>query len=207
VPSGGLTTTHRALLCLLAVRAWSAYELVGQMGRSVGVVWPRARSNLYADLKRLAAEGLATTEEGRTGRRRRTVYSITATGRDELGRWLAEPGAAPYVECEALLKLAFAPQSSRQAALAQVAVIAGHAQERLALGRRLAEEHLAADGPLPERLHVNAVLWRFLWFQHRAMADWAQWAREEIEQWPDTADSPSMRRRGQRAIRAALDES
>ena len=202
--SRALTTTHRALLCLLSIRPYSAYDLVAQMRRSVGAVWPRADSNLYADLKRLAADGLATTSTTTTGRRRRTTYTITAAGRHDLERWLATPGAAPYFEGEALLKLAFAPHTGKEHALGQVAVVAEHAAAQLELGRTLARAHAAPDGPLPERLHINAVLWRFLWEQHRAMAAWAHWAQQEIEGWPSTADSPQLRERGRGILRAAL---
>jgi DNA-binding PadR family transcriptional regulator len=198
-------TTHMSLLCLLSARDWNAYELVGQMGRSVGAVWPRAESNLYADLKRLDREGLATASaDHATGRRKRTTYSITPAGRSLLEEWLATAGAPPSFECEALLKLAFAPATTKEATLAQVAVMAEHARARIELGARLGDEHAGNDGPLPERLHVNAVMWRFLWEQNLAVARWAEWAEQEIESWPSTADSPALRQRGRRAIAAAL---
>lgn len=200
-----LTTTHWALLCLLSIRPYSAYEMVGQMRRSIGAIWPRAKSNLYADLKRLADEGLATAAVTATGRRNRTTYTITADGRYQLHGWLATAGAAPSFECESLLKLGFAPQTDKHSALRQIAVVAEHAATRLELGRSLAHAHLAADGPLPERLHINALMWRFLWDQHRAMAGWAAWATEEIQAWPSTTDSPQQRERGRRALRDALD--
>jgi len=201
-----LTTTHYALLCLLSAREWTAYELVGQMERSVGAVWPRAQSNLYADLKRLATDGMADAVTEHIGRRPRTTYRITRHGRALLGEWLSSPGAAPSFECEALLKLAFAPSTTKEATIAQLDVITAHAEARLALGRRLGHEHADNDGtgPLPERLHVNAVMWRYLWDMHHAMARWARWAKAEIEQWPDTQDSPQMRRRGLTALQAAL---
>ena len=41
------TTTSHAILCLLAVRDWTAYELAQQMDRSVGNMWPRAASVVY----------------------------------------------------------------------------------------------------------------------------------------------------------------
>src|SRR5262249_57276726 len=81
-------------------------------------------------------------------------------GRRRLARWLAEPGAPPTFECEALLKLAFAPAATKDDAIAQVDVLADHAGARLALGESLAREYLDGTGPLPERLHVNAVMWR-----------------------------------------------
>jgi DNA-binding PadR family transcriptional regulator len=199
-----LQTTHYALLALLGIRPWTAYELVGQMRRSVGAVWPRAQSNLYADLKRLAAEGWTEATVDPVGRGARTTHRITRKGRAGLRAWLAAPGAAPTFESEALLKLGFAPFTTKAAALAQIDVIAGHAQQRLELGARLAHEYVDGTGPMPERFHVNAVMWRFLWDFHHAMSDWATWARREVEAWPDTLDSPAMRARGLRVLRDAL---
>jgi PadR family transcriptional regulator AphA len=53
----------------------------------------------------------------------------------------------------------------------------------------VADQYLRADA-LPARLHVNAVMWLFLWEQHQAIARWSAWAADEIEHWPDTADTP-----------------
>jgi PadR family transcriptional regulator AphA len=201
-----LTTTHLSLLSLLALRPWSAYELVAHMRRSLDLIWPRAQSNLYADLKRLAEQGLASRQTARVGRRSRTIYAITAPGWAAVQRWLAEPGSAPLFECEALVKLAYVPAHSKAAALTQVAVLARHADDRLALGRRVADEYLKDDESLPARLHVNAVMWRFLWEQHQAIARWAAWADAEIRQWPDTEDTPELRRRGKQGLRQSVVE-
>ena len=205
MPSRPLTTTHLSLLCLLSLRPWSAYELVGQMRRSLDLIWPRAQSNLYTDLKRLAEAGLATCQVERVGRRSRTVYTITAEGKAALRRWLVEPGTPPVFECEALVKLAYVAEDSQEAALAQVAVLARHAVERLTLGRRVADQYIGDEG-LPARLHINAVMWRFLWEQHQAIARWAAWADEEIRHWHGTEDTPALRRRGRRVLRQSLAE-
>jgi len=91
----------------------------------------------------------------------------------------------------------------KAAALAQIAVLAQHAADRLALGRRVADQYIEAEA-LPSRLHVNAVMWRFLWEQHQAIARWAAWADNEIRQWPNTGDSPALRRRGRNLLRQSL---
>jgi len=49
-------------------------------------------------------------------------------------------------------------------------------------------------------------MWRFLWEQHQAIARWAAWADAEIRQWPDTQDTPALRRRGQSVLRQSLAE-
>ena len=87
-----LTTTGYAMLGLLATRPWSTYELTKQMRRSLHHVWPRAESNVYAEAKRLVAAGLVTTETRRTGKRARTIYTITPAGLAALRRWLGRSG-------------------------------------------------------------------------------------------------------------------
>src|SRR5215212_4544324 len=101
-------TTAYALLGLLSVRPWSTYDLAQQVRRSLQWFWPRAERKLYDDPKRLAADGLATATEEYTGKRKRTVYAITAKGRRELRAWLGTPSAEPSWENEALVKVFFA---------------------------------------------------------------------------------------------------
>jgi DNA-binding PadR family transcriptional regulator len=54
-----LTTTSFALLGLLSVRPWSAYELTGQMKRGMRHTWPRTETRVYQEPKNLVAHGLA----------------------------------------------------------------------------------------------------------------------------------------------------
>ena len=42
------TATYFALLGLLAVQPWPAYELVAQSKRSLHYFWPRSEAHLYA---------------------------------------------------------------------------------------------------------------------------------------------------------------
>src|SRR6478735_8469709 len=103
-----LTSTSHALLGLLALRPWTTYELTKQVQRSLGWFWPRAERKLYDEPKHLVAAGLATATEQQTGRRKRTVYAITAAGRRALRTWLGEEPAPPALEFEAMVKVFFA---------------------------------------------------------------------------------------------------
>jgi DNA-binding PadR family transcriptional regulator len=58
---------------------------------SLDYMWPRAESNVYAEPKRLVDAGLVNAREQWSGKRRRTVYSITSTGRTALATWLSAP--------------------------------------------------------------------------------------------------------------------
>jgi PadR family transcriptional regulator, regulatory protein AphA len=179
-----LTTTSYAVLALLALQPWTTYQLATQMERSLGWIWPRAVSRLYEEPKKLVAAGLATSRPGATGRRRKTVYSITPAGRGALAAWLAEPGAGPVLECEALVKIAYADQGTRDGLLANLAALIDDTTAKLHFGEMIAQQYLDGLGPFPERLPFSGLMWRFLWEYHLAVLHWARWARAEVEAWP-----------------------
>src|SRR4051795_12736596 len=108
--ASGLTPTSYALLGLLAIRSWTTYELAQQMDRTMSRFWPRARSKLYEEPKKLVEHGLAEAARGANGRRPRTVYTITPAGRTALAGWLATESSVPVFESEHILKVFYAEQ-------------------------------------------------------------------------------------------------
>ena len=130
-----LTSTSYAVLALLALQPWTTYQLARQMERSLGWIWPRAISRLYEEPKKLVAAGLAASRPGATGRRRSTVYTITQEGRQALAAWLAEPGSGPVLECEALVKIAYAYEGSRDGLLANLAALVDDTTAKLHVRR------------------------------------------------------------------------
>jgi DNA-binding PadR family transcriptional regulator len=180
-----LTTTSFAILGLLAVRPWSTYELTRQMDRSLGRIWPRAQSKLYEEPKKLVELGLAEASTEPVGRRPRTVYAITAAGRDALADWLAEPGTGPNIEFEQLLKIFFAEQGTRADALATLAAVHEWARERNEDNLVAAREYGAGEGPFQHRAAQNLLIGAFLVEFYRMVASWADWAEGQVEHWPD----------------------
>jgi DNA-binding PadR family transcriptional regulator len=180
-----LNTTSFAMLGMLAIRPWSTYELAKHMDRSLRPLWPRARSHLFNEPKKLVAHGLAVAVDQTVGRRPRTVYSITPKGRRALQRWLGAPGEGPVLEFEQLLKVFFADHSTKKEALSAVAQIKAWARDRNAENIAVARSYVAGTGQFPERVAVLAVVGRF----HTDFADmmnaWADWATKTIEGWPE----------------------
>ena len=107
------TPTSYAVLGLPAARPQTAYELARQVTRGLRFVWPRAEGRIYDEPKLLADHGLAAARQEYTGRRPRTVYSITrkAGGTSALDR-RARSRTDP--EYETLLKVAFAAAAPKQ---------------------------------------------------------------------------------------------
>lgn len=178
-----LTTTSYALLALLAVRPWTTYELARQMDRSLGWFWPRATSVLYEEPKKLVARGLATASREFTGRRRRTVYTITDEGWAALRTWLDEPAAGPTLEFEALVKVAFADHGDRGQLLATLRRIRAGAEARRDEARGRMAEYADGGGPFPQRLPVIALTGQLLHEQAELLARWAAWAEGEVCGW------------------------
>lgn len=182
-----LTTTSYAVLGLLAIRDWTAYELAQQMQRSVRNFWPRAERRIYDEPKTLVSHWFARSRTEHRGRRRSTVYAITPKGRAALRTWLAQPGAGPVLEFEALLKVFLADQGSKEALLTNIRAIRDWAQEDQRQGIRLVQDYVETGGPFPDRLHLIAVLVRFLGSEwNAALHRWATWAEQEVSTWPDT---------------------
>lgn len=180
-----LTTTSYAILGLLGIQPWTAYELAQQMDRSLKHFWPRAQSRIYEEPKRLAALGLAKATKGHVGRRTRTTYTITAKGRRALRAWLAEPGAGPTLELEALLKVFYGEQATTRDVLANIEAIASWAdrqnRENVAFARLFRED----AGAFPKRLAVIAVTGKFMTDFADMLTEWAAWAKDEVAGWPD----------------------
>jgi PadR family transcriptional regulator AphA len=88
------------------------------MKRGLRYTWPRTETRIYQEPKNLVRHGLATASVETTGKRRRTVYSITTEGHRELARWLGQQSAPPQFQSEALLRATFADAGTRDALLA-----------------------------------------------------------------------------------------
>ncbi|TDU91170.1 PadR family transcriptional regulator [Kribbella voronezhensis] len=83
---------EHAILVSLTERAGSGYELAHRFDRSIGFFWPATHQQIYRVLRRMDEAGWVThTEVAQEGRPDKKVYQVSATGRDELARWLAEP--------------------------------------------------------------------------------------------------------------------
>jgi DNA-binding PadR family transcriptional regulator len=180
-----LTTTSYVILGHLALRDWSTYELAQQLKRSTRHYWPRAESKIYEEPKKLVAHGLARATREYIGRRPRMIYSITAEGREALKRWLDEPGQAPVVEFEGAIKVLFAEQGTKPQLLATLRSVREQAEHTRAEHASLAGELARTGGPFPDRLHVNALVFKFMWDQADVNVRWATWAEAEVATWPD----------------------
>ena len=88
-----LTPTAYVILGMLAWGPRSGYDIKAAVDYSVRFFWAASYGQIYPELRRLSEAGLVEGEAEPDSGRRRTVYRLTAAGREALEDWLAEePG-------------------------------------------------------------------------------------------------------------------
>ena len=182
--NGVLTPTSYAVLGLLAIKPWTTYELAKQMDRTLNRFWPRARSKLYEEPKKLVAKELAIAETGAHGRRPRTVYSITPRGRQALSAWLSAGSGEPVLESEHVLKVFYAENGSTADVLATLNDLRGWVHELTVRNVETGTRYLDGTGAYPERLAILALTGRFIDDYLEMIDRWAAWAAEVVDDWP-----------------------
>jgi PadR family transcriptional regulator, regulatory protein AphA len=177
-------TTANALLGLLALRReWSTWDLTQQLRRNMGFFWPRAESQIYGEAKSLVAKGFATAKESYTGRRRRTVYRISAKGSRALKEWLASPPRPTSLECEPLLRVFLADFSTREQLQAALDQLRADADAIFDVGRVVGAEYLDGTAPFQDQVHVRALVFDFLSHHALMLRQWTDRAEEVFDSW------------------------
>lgn len=192
------TTTRAAILGQLALREWSAYELTRSMRRTLRYFWPRAESVIYAEAKRLEADGLAVSRReplGDGSRRTRTIYSITTAGAQTLAAWLATSPTTVDLYLEPLLRVHLARFGTREDLLRAIDAATAAAHDILTTADTVATEFIEGRHLFQTEAHLRAVLFDGLVSQAQALQRWAADAQQEILRWPDlTGDLPAQKR-------------
>jgi DNA-binding PadR family transcriptional regulator len=138
-----MAEASRTELAVLGLLAWagesSGYELHKRAARSVAFIWAPARSQLYAVLKRLDADGLVRGRRVKqSDRPDKRLFSLTEAGRSTLGAWLGRVEAIePEDRDGVLLKVFFAAHGDVDAGRAQLLDWRGRVEARLATYREI----------------------------------------------------------------------
>jgi PadR family transcriptional regulator AphA len=81
-----------AILALLSVEPMTGYDLAKRFESSVAFVWHAPNSQIYPELRKMAADGLLQAEEVSWGPRgKKTQYRITAEGAAAFRDWMNAP--------------------------------------------------------------------------------------------------------------------
>ena len=169
-----LSATAYVILGFLGLGPMSGYEIKAFVDKSSRFFWAASYGQIYPELRRLAEAGLIEGKAEPQGGRRRTVYRLTAGGRNELRDWLARDPQVLELRDEGLLKLFFADAIGPEGA---IEILEAKRKRHLELVETLkAIEPKAAAAP--ERFpHLVA---RYGIECHQWAADWCEQVAGEI---------------------------
>jgi PadR family transcriptional regulator AphA len=162
---------RHALLGLLQLSPGTGYELTQRFDSSLRNAWHASHSQIYPELAKLEADGFVEVIE--EGARRSKTWGVTATGREELRRWLLETEPSRNQRNETALRwfLVFLlePDERRKVLEGELALGERQAEERRQIAAQLdAEGRRGGFRPLLE-------------FGQRMDDLMASWLREQIE--------------------------
>ncbi len=183
-----MTTSSYAVLALLDLKPWTAYELTNQAQRSLRYAWPKSERLLYSEPKKLVELGFATTHQEKRGGRTRNVYAITTEGRDALREWTHTRTQPPRLEIEALLRLLFADHGSQEDLLRALDEFESDIGEHHQAIVELMASYLDGGHPFPQRTHLSVLFATFQIEMFKTIEQWIEFARGEIDEWPATRD-------------------
>lgn len=85
-------STKHVILALLDIAPMSGYDLEKNLKISMNSLWAATYSQIYPALHKLEKAGLISGQSEQRGKRRkRIVYSLTSSGREELHDWFQQP--------------------------------------------------------------------------------------------------------------------
>lgn len=147
-----LPPTAYAVLGMLSFgREMSGYDLQKATESSVRFFWSPAKSQIYAELRRLQEAGYATEREvAQTDRPDKRLYAVTPAGRTAVERWLAEsPVELETIRSTFLLKVFFAHLMAPGVVEKQMAEYREQMGSLLETFLEIERHILAADNPTP----------------------------------------------------------
>jgi DNA-binding PadR family transcriptional regulator len=196
-----LTTTSYAVLSQVAVRPWSAYELAQQRVRYFRYTWPAAESAIYREVKRLAKMGLIIGTKEYTGKRARTVYSISDTGTETLREWLGTPVSPFSMDFEAMLRVFVAPLGTKEELIGTLEQVLADANDMLEFAAKVKQEFIDGINVTQDQVYIRAIAVDFFTNHVLTVAAWAERSLEEVDQWDNLEPSEEKNKRGLERIR------
>jgi PadR family transcriptional regulator AphA len=181
-----LTASSHAVLGLLAIQPWTGYELTQQATRSLRFAWPKSERLLYSEPKKLVEHGLVTARQEPVGQRNRTVYTITDKGRNALSEWMVTTPQPPVLEAEALLRLLFAENGTKDDLISALTTMADDAAELHEQVTLINASYLDGQHPFPQRTHLSVLFATFQLELFDLIVKWVDFAKAEIATWPTT---------------------
>jgi DNA-binding PadR family transcriptional regulator len=185
------------LLGLLTIAPMSGYDLGQAIRGSVGFFWNESYGQIYPNLKKLAAEGFATSKtERQKGKPVRHVYSITKKGRERLAAWLEIKPQPEIARNELLLKLFFGAQISPEVSIQHVERMVESERVFLDEFRRIEREEIAERQQYPDAPYWKMAA-RFGQLELEAHLRWGEETLAELRRIAKKQQRPAKKPKGE----------
>jgi DNA-binding PadR family transcriptional regulator len=161
-----LSPTARVILGLLRLAPHTGYEIKQTTDRSTRFFWGASYGQIYPELRRLEAAGLAVASEEPRGAVRRRVYRITPPGEQAVEEWLTESDEDFDIRDEGLLKLFFGAALTQEDLVTLVRRRRSFFEDVSKHFRAIGEELGPIDNPSGEVLRYGVELmdWNTRWW-------------------------------------------
>lgn len=171
-----LGPTAYVILGILGLGPHSGYDIKQLADMSTRHFWATSYGQIYPELKRLSKSGLIKAEDAPRGTRQRTLYHLTAKGKQTLHAWVADPAIQSLeIRDEMLLKLFFADAMSRKETVTHLEAMRRRHQD-VARGLR---EHEPVAAAQPHRMKHEVM--KFGIALHEWCADWYGRLAKDLE--------------------------
>ena len=141
-----LGPTAYVILGILNLGPHSGYDIKQLADMSTRHFWATSYGQIYPELKRLTESGLIKSEDASKGTRQRTLYHLTAKGKQTLHTWVSNPAIQSLeIRDEMLLKLFFADAMSKKETVTHLEAMRRRHQQVVATLRE--HEPMAAAQP------------------------------------------------------------
>lgn len=168
---------QHALLTSLLEKPSTGYELANRFDHSMGYFWHASHQQIYRELGRMAEAGWVLAEDDpNAGNRRKKTYQVLAAGRQELSRWVAEPGSSNNADQALLIKLRAEAMLGPLGASRELQRLIELHRQRLQLYRDIERRDFSHADPSQAQRLQHAVLRRGIVTEE----SWLAWAEETL---------------------------
>ena len=175
---------EHVILVSLSERAASGADLTRRFDKSIGFFWTATHQQIYRVLGRMEKDGWVVSEVVPHADRPATkVYDVTAAGREELARWIAEPTTSDPLRSDFMVKVRAASYGDRESVLQEARSRLEEHRARLALYEQIEQRDFpqstsgGADGLDGHELDMYLVLRGGV----RMEQFWIGWLAEYLE--------------------------
>ena len=191
-----LSATGKVILGMVAAKPRSGYEIKQLIDRSARFFWAASYGQIYPELKKLEDAGLIAGTDASQGARQRTVYKLTAKGREAARQWIEGEPQTFELRDEGLLKLFFAhsiePKRAAEIARERAAVARSKAAELRAIWEAVDRDG-HPEGPDSEPDIGSLSVLRYGIESSEWMAEWFERAAEDLERVTTAAPAAGKR--------------